>query len=441
MNRRRRLQSLLTVFFALFLFVPFASAQQVATTPSAANPVAHVISVVTNNQPANSAAAQASHYVLLVSLDGFRWDYARKYGAPHLLAIAARGAVAAQGMLPSYPSLTFPNHYTLVTGLYPEHHGLVANSFFDPARNAGYKYTDPRTNSDGTWYGGTPLWVLAGQQGMRSACLFWPGSEAEIDGARPTYSVHYDGDVPDVARVDQVIAWLKLPPEQRPHFITLYISEPDHTGHNSGPESPEVAAKVHEVDDVIGDLDAKLAALKLPVDLVVVSDHGMIALHNAWVNLDAYADLSHFRTTGSLLYADSEADAAKAFEQLKKAETTGAETSFKVYRRADVPAELHYDSNARIGDPVVVATGPYEIRGKAIADSKPPQVGGHGFDPRKMPEMKASFYAAGPDIAAGVQLPVFENVDVYPLIAKILGLKPPVMDGSLAPVSGALALK
>ena len=137
--------------------------------------------------PPNTAAQQAKHYVVLVSLDGFRYDYATKYGAKNLLAMAARGASAPDGMIPSYPSVTFPNHYTIVTGLYPDHHGIVANTFYDPARKETYSLTDPKTTGDGSWYGGTPLWVLAEQQGMRAACFFWPSSDAEIQGKRPSY--------------------------------------------------------------------------------------------------------------------------------------------------------------------------------------------------------------------------------------------------------------
>ena len=149
-------------------------------------PLTHV-----DNGP-NSAWAQSQNYVVLVSLDGFRWDYAKRDNATHLLALAKRGVSAPEGMLPSYPSITFPNHFTIVTGLYPEHHGLVANKFIDPERGARYNYTDPASVTDGSWYGGVPLWSLAESQGMRTACLFWPGSEAKIAGFRPTWYAHYD---------------------------------------------------------------------------------------------------------------------------------------------------------------------------------------------------------------------------------------------------------
>jgi predicted AlkP superfamily pyrophosphatase or phosphodiesterase len=384
----------------------------------------------------NDPAQRAKPYVILVSLDGFRYDYAAEYGAPNLAQIAADGASAPEGMIPSFPSVTFPNHYSIVTGLYPEHHGIVENNFYDPARKESYAASKPGPTRDGSWYGGAPLWALAEKQGMRSACFFWPGSEAEIDGERPSFYVHFDAAFPDEQRIEQVIAWLKLPAAQRPHFITLYYYEPDHTGHEAGPDTPETGGAVRHVDALIGILIADLKTVHLPVDVIVLSDHGMATVEGNWIDLDRYADLSDFVTNGSLLYAPSEQAAARAYEQLH-----GASDKFVVYRRADVPAYLHFSSNPRIGDPVVIPTGPYMIRARASENpeiAQPKAKGEHGYDPRKMKSMRAIFYAEGPDIRPGSKLPPFENVDVYPLIAKILGLRIGPIDGHLGPVQGIL---
>jgi alkaline phosphatase D len=391
--------------------------------------------VVTVDHGPNAAAQLSKHFVVLVSLDGFRYDYAKKYGAKHLLALAAKGASAPNGMIPAYPSLTFPNHYTLVTGLYPEHHGIVGNQFYDPARKERYSYTDPKTNADGSWYGGTPLWSLAEKEGMRSACFFWPGSEAEIAGERPSYYLHYDDKFPDEKRIDQVVAWLKLPAEQRPHFITLYYADVDHAGHEFGPYSPQTAAAVKHVDALMGTLETDLKALHLPIDLIIVSDHGMEKIEGGWIDLETYAPLDGFVTAGGYLYAPSETAANFAYQKLK-----AADAAFMVYRRENVPAELHFNSNPREGDPVIVARGPYAIRVKAPTDreDRAPTVGNHGFDPYMMPNMKAVFYAEGPDIRAGVVLKPFENVNVYPLIVRILGLESPPVDGSLGVLEGVL---
>jgi alkaline phosphatase D len=383
--------------------------------------------VIAVPNPPNAPAQQAKHYVVLVSLDGFRWDYPRKYGAAHLLKLGAKGASAPEGMLPVYPSLTFPNHISIVTGLYPEHHGIVSNSFWDPEREQTYVYSQTKSNSDGSWYSGTPLWVLAEQQGMRSACLFWPGSEAEIQGKRPSYYLHFDDKFDDEKRVDQVVAWLKLPAELRPHFITLYYSNVDHAGHLYGPDSEEVRAAVHHLDTMVGDLQAKIAKTHLPVDLVVVADHGMVTLRGNPVTLSDFADLSNFHTEGSLLYAKPDADVQEIYEEF----LTHPDARFKIYRRADLPAYLHFDANPREGDPVIVPTGPFTIRANASVIEGNHR-GGHGFNPRTMPEMKAIFFAVGPDVRSGVQLKPFENVNLYPFLAEILGLTPPAdVDGSL----------
>jgi predicted AlkP superfamily pyrophosphatase or phosphodiesterase len=403
-----------------------------ARVPVSAQVVSQVIQV---DHGPNAPAQQAKHYVILVSLDGFRYDYAAKYGATNLARVASQGASAPEGMIPSFPSVTFPNHLTLVTGLYPEHHGIIENNFYDPGRKEKYASRDA-TVQDGTWYSGTPLWALAEKQGMRSACLFWPGSEAEIDGMRPSHYLHYDQTVPDEKRVAQVIAWLQLPAAQRPHFITLYYSQPDSAGHENGPDSPVTAEAVRHVDSLIGALRAGLTTLRLPVDLIVVSDHGMAAIEGHWIDLDKFTDLSQFVTDGSLLYPPSEEAAARAYQQLR-----GASDKFVVYRRADVPAYLHFNQNARSGDPVVIPTGPYMIRAHA---SETPEIvepkikGEHGYDPSQMKSMRAIFYAVGPDIRAGVRVQPFENVDLYPFIAGILGLKIGAIDGHLGGLAKVL---
>ena len=317
------------------------------TGEHAALPVIHV-----DNGP-NSPAAQKAHYVVLVSLDGFRWDYAARDGASHLLALGKQGVWAPEGMLPSFPSLTFPNHFSIVTGLYPEHHGLVANNFYDEARQAHYAISDAKAVTDGSWYSGTPLWSLAESQGMRTACLFWPGSEAEIAGFRPTYYLRFDDKIDDNARIEQVLDWLRLPEAERPHFVTLYYSEPDHEGHEFGPDAPETRAAVRKVDALVGRLKAGLDATGLPIDLVVVSDHGMAKVEGGWITLDQFTDLKGFETAGALLYGKTEADRARVYNQLKR-----VSSDFVVYRRKDVPAGLYFNGNPREGDPVVIATGP-----------------------------------------------------------------------------------
>jgi predicted AlkP superfamily pyrophosphatase or phosphodiesterase len=419
---RRLLPALLLVAIALpFAYAASHAKPQVIEVPNADN----------------RAEQLAKHYVVLVSIDGFRYDYAKLYGATHLEAMAKDGATAPDGMLPAYPSVTFPNHYTLVTGLYPEHHGIVAMSFYDPARRERYAFNDQKTVTDGSWYRGVPLWSMAEKQGMRAACFFWPGSEAEIAGERPSYYLKYDDKVPDEERVDQVVDWLKLPAEKRPHFVTLYFGEVDHAGHEYGPDAPETRAAARHVDAEVGTLRAKLGKLHLPIDLVVVSDHGMAAEQGGWIDLDQYADFAGVGTDGALMYPDSDEAAAKLYAKLRI-----QSDKFKVYRRSKMPKELDYTDEPRIGDPVVVATGPYAIRVHGPADAaktRPPNKGAHGYDPRIVAEMRAIFYAEGPDIRKGIVLKPFENVNVYPFLAEILGLDAPATDGNASVLGPALS--
>ena len=433
-----RRQCLVPIVVGLaFLAGPAVAAQVAAQTSQTAASTGPAV-VITVPNPPNTPEQQRKHYVVLVSLDGFRYDYPQKYAATHLLALGKRGARTSQGMLPSYPSLTFPNHYTMVTGLYPEHHGIVANSFYDPARKQTYSYRNSEFNADGSWYGGVPLWSLAEQQGMRSACFFWPGSEAEIAGKRPSYYLHFDDAYPDERRIDQIIAWLQLPVTERPHLITLYYSNVDHEGHLHGPDSPEVRAAVHHVDGLMGELTSRLDRLHLPIDLVVVADHGMIATEGDFVTLDKAVDLGSARTEGSLLYPADAAETERIYQQFQQ----HPDPKYKVYRRADVPAALYDNANPREGDPVIVPTGPYPIRAHANpkdpTQRRPTNVGEHGFDPHTMPEMKAIFFAAGPDIRKNVDLPSFENVNLYGFLSQILGLTPAPNDGSPATLAPAL---
>jgi alkaline phosphatase D len=399
---------------------------------------------------ANQAWAQAQHYVVLVSLDGFRWDYAQRDGAAHLLALGKQGAWAPEGMMPSYPALSFPNHYSMATGLYPGRSGIVAGSFYDPARQARFAASDPETAGDGSWYGGTPLWSLAESRGMRTACILWPGCAAKIAGYRPAYALD-DGEKADgekgdgekggdEGRVRQALDWLRLPAAERPHFIALSFSEPGREGRRFGPDAPQTRAAALRMDALVGKLKAGLDATGLPVDLVVVSGEGMARSEGGWITLDQFTHpvthLGGFETDGPLLYGKTEEERERVYDQLKHVSSL-----FVVYRLKNAPAGLHANRNAREGDPVAMATGPYAIRAHGppagTADA-PPAPGVDGFDPRTVPEMKGIFFAAGPDIVKGRTVAPFENVNLYPWLAHLLGLTAPKNDGDLNILAGTL---
>jgi predicted AlkP superfamily pyrophosphatase or phosphodiesterase len=368
----------------------------------------------------NSTAQQQKPYVILISADGFRHDYMKKYQPEHLLKLSAAG-VQAESMIPSYPSLTFPNHYTLVTGLYPAHHGLVNNTFYDKSRNDRYSMSAKAKVQDGTWYGGTPLWVLAEQQKMVSASFFWVGSEADVKGVRPTYSYDFTEKFPMAERIQVVKDWLNLPEEKRPHLITFYISEPDHAGHDHGPESPEAAAAVKMVDQAIFELTEVVKTTGLPVNFIFLSDHGMTTVDREHpLSLPKSIDPEKFvvPTSGTTvsIHAKNKRDIKPLYKQLKK-----EAKDYEVYLKTKIPKKFHYgakdDKFDRIGDIVLIPTWP------RVFSSRTPSPGQHGFDPTRVKDMHATFFAWGPAFKSGLKIPSFENVNVYPLITEILGLQ------------------
>lgn len=384
----------------------------------------------------NSKEQQKKPYLILISADGFRYDYAEKYHALHLLKMGKQG-VMAESMTPSFPSVTFPNHYTIVTGLYPSHHGLVNNSFYDPVRNSNYSMGNKDKVRDGSWYGGTPLWVLAEQQQLMSASMFWVGSESAVKDVRPSYYYNFNDRMPVAQRIQTVKDWLMLPEADRPHFITFYLSDADHAGHRFGPDAPETATAVQEVDSIMGALTTAVKETGLPVNFIFVSDHGMTAVDREHpIHTPAAIDTSKFLIPSSgttmVLHAKNKADIQPTYEALKK-----SEDHYKVYLKENVPANLHYsasdDRASRIGDILLIPEWPY------VFSDRKPGIGHHGFPPLEVKEMGATFIAWGPAFRKGVKIPSFENVHVYPLIANILGLtyteqidgKPEVLRGIL----------
>ena len=368
----------------------------------------------------NSVAQQQKPYVILISADGFRHDYAKKYQAENLLTLSAAG-VQAESLIPSYPTLTFPNHYTLVTGLYPAHHGLVNNTFYDRGRNDRYSMSAKTKVQDGTWYGGTPLWVLAEQQQMVSASFFWVGSEADVKGVRPTYSYDFTEKFPMADRIQVVKDWLNLPEEKRPHLITFYISEPDHSGHDHGPESEQAAKAVKMVDEAILELTEVVKTTGLPVNFIFLADHGMTSVDRERpLTVPKSIDPEKFvvPTSGTTvsIHAKNKGDVKRVYKQLRK-----EAVDYKVYLKTKMPRKFHYgakdDKFNRIGDIVLIPEWP------RVFSSRTPSPGQHGFDPSKVKDMHATFFAWGPAFKSGLKIPAFENVNVYPLITEILGLE------------------
>lgn len=376
--------------------------------------------------------------MLLVSLDGFRPDYLDPQATPNLWRLAEHG-VRAEAMIPSFPTKTFPNHYTIVTGLRPDHHGLVANNMWDPEIKATYGLSirDQVRNPD--WYGGTPVWVTAEQHGMATAPLFWPGNEAPIGGVLPSYWLPYDGDMPHADRVNWVLDRMAGTSGPAARFATLYFSDTDDVGHRYGPHAPETAAAAARVDSTIGYLVDGLAARHLTdVNVIIVSDHGMAQLSpDRAIFLDDYIDPDSTRVVdwNPVLAIWPRADQADAiYEAL-----SGASPHLKVYRRGEIPAHYQFGANERVAPIVGIADVGWAITTHAYVDDHPHALdgGNHGYDQNSI-DMRALFVADGPAFADGLVVEPFSNVDVYPLIMEILDLPAAPNDGKLSEVAGML---
>ena len=373
----------------------------------------------------NSTLAKEKPYLIFISTDGFRYDYAKKYHAENLLKFSNQG-VSAKAMLPSFPSITFPNHWSLITGLYPSHHGLVDNFFYDYSRKEFYAMSKKENAEDGSWYGGIPLWSLAEKQGVVSASLQWVGSASEAGGIRPTYYYHYHEKFSPEEKISKVVNWLKLPEDVRPHFISLYFPEVDGAGHRFGPESEETKNAVKLVDNAIGNLVEKVNQLGLKnVNFIFVSDHGMIKVdkENPLSIPEILLDKDRFDIFNSQtllrVVVKNPNEIKTVYHQLKVSKTD----DYKVILTKRFPRKLHYgtkdDKYNRIGQILLVPNAPKIFLEKGKSTS----VGKHGYNPRITPEMKAVFYAWGDFFKNNLEISEFSNVNIYPLVAEILGLK------------------
>ena len=384
--------------------------------------------------PASDTTGPQARAVVLVSIDGFRPDYLDRADvvAPTLRQLASSGVRAE--MVPVYPTKTFPNHYTLVTGLTPARHGIVGNTIYDPERRgadgrmARFALSDRDAVTDARWWGGEPIWVTAERQGVRAGTTSWPGSEAAIGGVRPTRWLVYDGDLPYAARVDSVLAWLAAP--EPVGLATLYFEGVDNAGHRYGPAAPEVAPAIADVDAALARLVDGLRRLGVAADLVIVSDHGMapvdpsrrVVLDEA-VDLDVEAEAVVYGEAAGLWPAEG-VDASDLAARID------ALPNVRAYRREDTPARFRYRDNPRIPPVVIVPDEGWSVTSQGYVDRYPerPSGGAHGFD-HELASMRALFVAAGPHVRADARLDELSSLDVYEVLARLLGVTPAPNEG------------
>lgn len=387
------------------------------------------------------SAPAPAHPVLLVSIDGAHPGRLFQGDTPNLDALARRG-VRAEGMRPSYPSLTFPNHYTLVTGLRPDRHGIVDNRMRDAALGE-FSMADRGAVGDGRWWDdGEPVWVTAQAQGLRTATMFWPGSEAAVRGVRPDHWLPFQYGLPESQRVATVLGWLDLPPSKRPHLLTLYFERVDSAGHVHGPGSAQARAALATVDAAIGELVAGLEArgLRERVNLIVVSDHGMAGIHP-----DRTVFVEDLLPAGAadVVHLGSQAgfNPRPGRQATLEAALLGRRDHHECWRREDLPARWAFGTHPRVPAIYCQADTGWRIesRERQARNLAPPHRGAHGFDPADA-RMQALFLADGPDLANATTLPVFDNVHLHPLLLELLGLPAmPQTDGDPAVLRPALS--
>ena len=382
-------------------------------------------------------ASDSDEYVLLISMDGFRYDYLDKANTPNFDKLVNTG-VSAKALIPVFTSKTFPNHYSIATGMYAENHGLIANTFFANDLNKQYSIRDRNAVENGAFYGGEPIWVTAESQNVISASYFWVGSEAVIKGQQPTYWKKYNQKVSFESRIDSVISWYSKPVQSRPRLILLYFHEPDWTGHEYGPNSNETISQIENMDNVFGNLISKISKLSIynNLNIIIVSDHGMTDVKpDRTIDLSLVTDLSNMRVNGSgptvFISSESKKQLKQTYKQLKNIDNAD------VYWKQNIPKRFHYRNHVRIADLLVLANEGWSLIPLGHGSSTPK--GSHGYD-NQLDNMKAIFMAKRPSFKIGYRRDEFENIHIYPLITHILGIKSyPNIDGDLEQVKDLLS--
>lgn len=369
--------------------------------------------------------------VILISFDGFGADYLQKTDTPHFDSLIA-GGVTAQGLIPVFPTKTFPNHYSIATGLYPENSGVVGNTMYDPVFDAEYRISDRDAVEAPRWYEGEPVWNTLEKQGLKTGTMFWVGSEAPIQNMRPTHWKTYEHNMPDSARIDTVVKWLTAPDVKAVDFATLYFSFVDSRGHRYGPNSPEVISAIQRADNLMGYLIDELRERNLfeNTNIIIVSDHGMAELSDERIILlDEIINPEDVRRLGGSPVMTMIPDSGKAEELYR--DLKEHEAHYRVYRKDELPERFHLKNHRRVPELIMVADLGYTITTKEQLQQWGDVRGGtHGFD-NKNTEMDAVFVAHGPAFKKNFTIGRIQNIHIYELITYLFGTKPAPNDGSL----------
>jgi ectonucleotide pyrophosphatase/phosphodiesterase family protein 5 len=369
--------------------------------------------------------AQNNRYVVLISFDGFRWDYANRGITPNFDYVKENG-VHAISLKPCFPSKTFPNHYSIVTGMYPENHGIIANSFVDPTTKEKYSIGDTSEVRKAKWYRGEAIWETARRQGMITASYFWPGSELNLDYRRPNYYEKYEHERNYDIRIKEVLDWLSLPYAQKPKFITMYFDATDTYGHEYGPDSKEVNSSIMRLDSVVGKIFDGLKKINLfdSTDIIIVSDHGMVNVSkDRIINVEKILNGIDCKLldNGPFMYAiTTNGQLDNVYKRLK-----ANENHYKIYKKEEMPAFYHFSKNYLIPELILIADPGWSLMTENDIKTQSNETwgGNHGYDNNYI-DMQGIFYAIGPDFKNGYICGTLQNIDIYPLIAKLLKIVP-----------------
>ena len=396
----------------------------------------------------NANAEEQKQTVIMIGIDGLRADSIDRVEAPALQKLAQQG-VRAEGMRPAMPSKTFVNFYTLATGLHSKHHGMTSNYPYDHTK--GRAFSRQTDTQDPAWWDGEPIWITAEKQGIKAGTYFWVGSEVPIDGIHPTYWKEFNQSKDYGERVEEVLSWLKKPEAERPQLITLYFSAVDTAAHNFGVDSKEEAEAIKLVDGHVGDLLKGLEELGTleNTDIIVVADHGMANLSdNRMINLDKYADIKEYIVPDwNKSYGPAYSPFLYVYGDDEEIDTLSAKLkskhpNMKVWKKGEFPEEYHFDHPTRGPDLMILADTGWtlfasENKAEPIPLSKLtfPLAATHGYDNHD-PLMYATFIGSGPSFESGMTVPVFDNVQIYGILACLLDIIPAQNDGDITQVQG-----